>query len=194
MSSYYDAEAPVYDESRGGLPRAQAAAAAVASLVPSRGVAVDVGGGTGIVSLELARIGFSVLVADLSMGMLSIAARRLPGRVVVSSGDRLAIRTGSVDLVTTVWLLHLLPIPVADRVVAEAARVLRPGGFLVTTLDKDLAHRPVRRTNGDHAERVTAVAGRHGLGFVGATSFTAASKWVSAADRDPVFAIAAFRT
>lgn len=194
MSSYYDTEAPVYDASRGGLPRARAAAAAVASLVPTRGVAVDVAGGTGIVSSELARLGFSVLVADLSVGMLSVAAERMPGRVVACSADRLAVRTGSVDVVTMIWLLHLLPIPVADRVVAEAARVLRPRGYLVTTLDKDLAHRRVRRTNADHAERVAVVAGRHGLGFVGATSFTGATGRGSAADAGPAFPLAAFRS
>ncbi|MGH3330128.1 MAG: class I SAM-dependent methyltransferase, partial [Nocardioidaceae bacterium] len=81
-ASYYDAEAAVYDESRGGLARASAAAEAVGSLVPTRGVAVDVAGGTGIVSAELARLGFSVVVTDLSVGMLSVAWPRLPGRVL----------------------------------------------------------------------------------------------------------------
>lgn len=192
-ASYYDVEAPVYDETRGGVPRAQAAAAAVASLVPSRGVAVDVGGGTGIVSAELARLGFSVFVTDLSVGMLSLAFDRLPGRVVASAADRLAIHTASVDVVTTIWLLHLLPIPVADQVVAEASRVLRPGGHFVTTVDKDLAHGRARRTNADHTERISVVAGRHGLGFIGATSFTGGSTWRSATDGDPVFPLVAFR-
>jgi hypothetical protein len=36
-TDYYDHEAPAYDESRGGEPRAQGAAAAVARLVPSGG-------------------------------------------------------------------------------------------------------------------------------------------------------------
>ena len=191
VSSYYDAEAVVYDETRGGHPRAAAAAAAVASLVPTRGLAVDVAGGTGIVSAELSRLGFSMVVVDLSTGMLSLAAGRLPGRVVAASADALPIRSGSMDLVTTVWLLHLLPIEIADRVVAEAARVLRPGGHFVTTVDKDLAHGRARRTNADHAERITGVADRHGLGFIGATSFTGATQWASVGGQ--VFAVSAFR-
>ena len=189
---YYDAEAAVYDDSRGGVPRARAAAAAVATLVPAPGRAVDVAGGTGIVSAELARLGFSVLVADLSVGMLRVAAARLPGRVFAASADRLALRDESVDLVTVIWLLHLLPIPVADRAIAEASRVLRPGGHLVTTVDKDLAHGRVRRTNADHGERVAAVARRHGLGFTGATWFAATTRWASAEDGQ-VFATHAFR-
>ncbi|HET6626162.1 MAG TPA: class I SAM-dependent methyltransferase [Nocardioidaceae bacterium] len=190
--AYYDAEAGRYDDTRGGLPRARSAAAAVASLVPGGGTALDVAGGTGIVSAELARLGFSVLVADLSIGMLSVAASRLPGRVVAGSADRLPVRDSSVDLVTVIWLLHLLAIPVADRVIGEASRVLRPGGHLVTTVDKDLAHGRVRRTNADHGERVAAVARRQGLESVGGASFVAETRWPSA-QGGQVFAVSAFR-
>ena len=184
----------MYDETRGGHRRAQAAAAAVASLVPTRGVALDVAGGTGIVSAELAGVGFSVVVVDLSTGMLALADDRLPGRVVAGSADTLPIRSGSVDLVTTIWLLHLMPIAIADKVVAEAARVLRPAGHFVTTVDKDLAHGRDRRTNADHSDRVSGVAGRHGLGFIGATSFAGTTRWASAGEGDSQsFAVSAFR-
>ncbi|HET7682288.1 MAG TPA: class I SAM-dependent methyltransferase, partial [Marmoricola sp.] len=124
----YDAEAGVYDESRGGRDRARAAAAAVLALVPAGGTALDVAGGTGIVSAELADAGFEVVVADLSLGMLSVAATRLPGRTIAAAAERLPVRDACVDVVTTIWLLHLVPIAVADTVIAEAARVLRPGG------------------------------------------------------------------
>jgi ubiquinone/menaquinone biosynthesis C-methylase UbiE len=191
-TAYYDAEASVYDDTRGGLARARAAAAAITSLAPVGGTAVDVAGGTGIVSAELARHGFSVLVVDLSVGMLAVARTRLPGRVMAASADRLAVRDASIDLVSTVWLLHLLPIRSADQVVAEASRVLRRGGHFVTTVDKDLAHGRLRRTNADHAERVTAVAGRNGMRFVGATSFEASTQWASAT-AGQVFAVSAYR-
>ena len=183
----------MYDETRGGDSRAKAAAAAVASLVPTRGVALDVAGGTGIVSAELAGLGFSVVVVDLSTGMLAVADKRLPGRVVAAAADSLPIRSGSVDLVPTIWLLHLLPIEFADQAIEESARVLRPGGHFVTTVDKDLAHGRARRTNADHAERVSGVAGRHGLGFIGATSFAATTRWGSADGGKQVFPLAAYR-
>ncbi len=191
--SYYDAEAPVYDESRGGRARGRAAAAAVAELVPAGGTLLDVAGGTGIVAVELARLGWSVLVVDGSPGMLRVAAGRLPGRVAVGAADRLPVADASVDLVSTIWLLHLLELRTADAVVAEAARVLRPGGHLVTTVDKDLAHARVRRGWSDHRERVEVQARRHGLSFVGGTSFTGRSAWGSAGGGDPVFPVVALR-
>lgn len=192
-TAYYDAEAAVYDDTRGGVDRARAAAEAIAALVPPRGVALDVAGGTGIVAEQLAGRGFDVLVADLSRGMLSLAAGRLPGRAFVASADRLPVREGSVDLVAMVWLLHLLTIPVADAAIAEAARVLHPGGHLVTTVDKDLAHGHLRRTGADAADRVASVAARHGLHLVGQESFSGRSTWGSASDGDPVFPLAAYR-
>jgi septum formation protein len=192
-SAYYDAEAAVYDETRGGVERARAAADALTALVPATGRLLDVAGGTGIVSAELATRGFDVVVTDLSLGMLRLAEERLPGRAAVAAADRLPVRDASCDVVAMVWLLHLLPIPVADVVLAEAARVLRPGGHLATTVDKDLAHGHRRRTDADAGDRVAAVLHRHGLGFVGQESFTGASVWRSASDGDPVFPLAAYR-
>jgi len=188
----YDDEAERYDATRGGEERARAAANAVAELVPGTGTAVDVAGGTGSVSAELARLGWSVLVTDASVGMLRVARRRLPGRVLQATATRLPLRSASVDLVTTIWLLHLLPVSGADQVLAEVARVLRPGGAFVTTVDKDLAHGRVRRTNGDHRERVEQVAGRLGLAATGSTVFDATTQWASGPDGQR-FPVAAFR-
>ncbi|MFC7101395.1 class I SAM-dependent methyltransferase [Nonomuraea rubra] len=119
----YDLEAGRYDETRGGLPRAEAAARAVLDLVPASGTLLDLACGTGLVTRELAGHGLRVLGVDASAGMARIAAGRV--RVVLGDGRRLPIRDRSVDAVTTIWLLHLLDD--ARPVLAEAARVLRPG-------------------------------------------------------------------
>ena len=187
---YYDREAAVYDESRGGAERARNAAVAVATLLPPGGRLLDVAGGTGIVSAELAAQGRDVLVVDLSMGMLRLARERLPGRVAAARADLLPVADGWVDAVTAIWVLHLLPTEVADRVVAEAARALRPGGRLVTTVDKHGAH---GRDGGDadHRDRVLAVAAQRGLQPVGEAAFSGRSQWGSAGDGDPVFPLMA---
>jgi ubiquinone/menaquinone biosynthesis C-methylase UbiE len=140
----YDKEADAYDATRGGEPRAAAAADAVLGLVPpgTRSL-LDVACGTGIVTRRLAaaRPAARVTGADLTYGMARTAAARLPGAVVLADARALPFPDGVFDAVTSVWLLHLLDRPEDVRaVIAECARVLRPGGVYVTTVDKAAAH------------------------------------------------------
>lgn len=137
----YDAEAEAYDATRGGAPRAEAAAAALTTLLPpGAATLLDLGCGTGIVTTRLTRPGLRVLGADASHGMAAMARRRgIP--VALADATRLPVRSGSLDAVSAIWLLHLLRAPgLVPAVIAEAARVLRPGGVFVTTVDKDSAH------------------------------------------------------
>ncbi|MFH8773739.1 class I SAM-dependent methyltransferase [Streptomyces sp. NPDC017958] len=182
----YDKEADAYDASRGGEPRAEAAAHAVLGLIPDRpGRLLDVACGTGIVTRRLAasRPGLRVTGADLAPGMARTAAARLPGAVLLTDSRRLPFADATFDAVTSIWLLHLLSDPADVRaVVAECARVLRPGGVYVTTVDKAAAHdvgsdidtvlapRP-RRPAQDAAEILTAHAAEHGLQPAGRATF-----------------------
>ncbi|MGW1023838.1 class I SAM-dependent methyltransferase [Streptomyces sp. NPDC002577] len=177
----YDKEAAVYDDTRGGEPRAQAAAEAVLGLVPAASrTLLDVACGTGLVTSRLTRAGLRALGVDISPGMLSVAARRLDGAVVLGDSRRLPFADSSFDAVTAVWLLHLLPD--AAPVVAEAARVLRPGGVFVTTVDKNAAHEtgsdldalvaPHRSAvAADASARITEYAAAHGLRPCGEARF-----------------------
>ncbi|MFC8515567.1 class I SAM-dependent methyltransferase [Streptomyces sp. NPDC057257] len=181
----YDGEAREYDASRGGEARAGAAADALQRLLPPGPCRLlDVGCGTGIVTRRLLRPDRTVLGVDRSPGMLGVAARRVAGGVVCGDATRLPVATDSVDAVVLVWLLHLLPDPAA--VLAEAARVLRPGGRLITTVDKDDAYfaedsdvarltAELRRRHAphvpDHSARLLARAAGHGLDLVGETVF-----------------------
>ncbi|MFI7375479.1 class I SAM-dependent methyltransferase [Actinoplanes sp. NPDC049668] len=189
----YDREADRYDDSRGGEARADEAARAVERLLPSgAGTVIDVGAGTGIVSTRLRRPGRVVVAVDRSSGMLARAAGRLGGRAVRGDATRLPLRPGRADAVVSVWLLHLLSD--AGPVVAEAARVLRAGGVLITTVDKeqsrlvgpsDLADLAAssRREHGplaaDAWERVTALAAARGLVPAGETTFVGVGQGLS---------------
>ncbi|WP_330460723.1 class I SAM-dependent methyltransferase [Streptomyces sp. NBC_00820] len=143
----YDKEADAYDASRGGEARAEAAARAVLGLIPHRpgrpARLLDAACGTGIVTRRLAaaRPGLRVTGTDLAPAMVRMAAARLPGAILRADSRRLPFADASFDAVTTVWLLHLLSDP-ADlhAVIAECARLLRPGGVYVTTVDKARSH------------------------------------------------------
>src|SRR5450759_679508 len=82
---------------------------------------------------------------------------------------RLAVADACLDTVTMVWLLHL--VPNAEPMIAEAARVLRPGGHLVTTVDKAAANGEVTDNPSDARDVVTGLAAEHGLVPAGETSF-----------------------
>ncbi|MEY9926842.1 SAM-dependent methyltransferase [Catenulispora sp. GP43] len=138
----YDLEAAHYDRTRGGVDRARAAAGAVLELVPADcAVLVDVACGTGIVSELLTAPGRTVIGVDMAAGMLALALPRLGGggRAVRGDATRLPVAAGAADAVTFMWLLHLVDDAVVAAAIAEAARILRPGGVLVTTVDKDAA-------------------------------------------------------
>lgn len=180
----YDAEADAYDATRGGSPRAEAAAAAVLGLLPADvGTLLDLGCGTGIVTARMNRPGLRVLGADASHGMASTALRRgVP--VTLADAARLPVRSGSLDAVSAVWLLHLLREPgLVPVVIAEAGRVLRPGGVFVATVDKDSAHdvgsdidavfaAHLTPTPSDASGEVEAYAARSGLRPAGEARFT----------------------
>ncbi|MEU9328867.1 class I SAM-dependent methyltransferase [Streptomyces canus] len=182
----YDKEADAYDVTRGGEPRAAAAADAVLGLIPAQTRRLlDVACGTGIVTRRLAaaRPATRVSGADLTYGMARMAAVRLPGAVVLADGRALPFPDGMFDAVTSVWLLHLLDRPEDVRAaVAECARVLRPGGVYVTTVDKAAAHdvgsdidtvlaRRPRRPAPDAAPLVESYAAAHLLHPAGRARF-----------------------
>ncbi|AUG80652.1 SAM-dependent methyltransferase [Kitasatospora sp. MMS16-BH015] len=184
----YDDEAAGYDASRGGEARAEAAADALTELLPGDArLVADLACGTGIVTARLRRPGREVFGLDLSPGMARVAAGRLPGRVQVADGRRLPLRSGVVDAVVMVWLLHLLAAETAEAVFAEAARVVAPGGVLLTTVEKhgaallppsDVAEliAPVRARcalpHADGLARLTELGTAHGLHPTGRTTFT----------------------
>ncbi|HVX42717.1 MAG TPA: class I SAM-dependent methyltransferase [Mycobacteriales bacterium] len=185
----YDAEAPTYDGKRGGTARAAAAADALSGLLRS-GPVLDVAGGTGIVGEQLRQRGVPILVADRSAGMLAKAAGRLPGCVVQADGARIPFGDGVLGGVVMIWLLHL--VPDVRPFIAEAARSLRVGGVLLTTVDKAAAHGWGQPGEGpDAPARVASIAIEHGLSECGRTRFTGHGMGRDG-NADPVFDVRSF--
>jgi demethylmenaquinone methyltransferase / 2-methoxy-6-polyprenyl-1,4-benzoquinol methylase len=97
------------------------------------GMAVDVAGGTGDIAFRLKDRGFEVAVVDINDAMLGVGRDRALDRAVTDGitwtcgdAEALPLRDSSVDAYTIAFgirnVTHL------DRALAEARRVLRPGG------------------------------------------------------------------
>jgi demethylmenaquinone methyltransferase/2-methoxy-6-polyprenyl-1,4-benzoquinol methylase len=132
----------------------------------ARGVRVlDVGCGTGELARLLLRMtgpAGHVTGVDLSAGMLAVARRKLArfgDRVTLVEGDALALpfADASFDVAASAFVLRNVADP--DRMLAEMARVVRPGGHVVTM---ELSHPPapwVRRLFWAYFRRVPAWLG-----------------------------------
>lgn len=128
----YDGHADWYDDKFRGYGSAEGSGGALARLLgpadPGGAVCVDVGCGTGLHFAAVRGRGYTVVGVDFSGDQLRLAASRDP-RVVRGDARRLPLATGSVPaVVMTFTHTDIDDFPAA---VAEAARVLRPGGRLV---------------------------------------------------------------
>jgi SAM-dependent methyltransferase len=97
------------------------------------GIAVDIGGGYGRLSVILTEYADQVILADPSTAQLRLAEQAFPGgppfaRQLMDPAH-LRFADDSTDLVTLFRVLHHLPDPEPE--LAEAARILRPGGYAV---------------------------------------------------------------
>jgi ubiquinone/menaquinone biosynthesis C-methylase UbiE len=93
-------------------------------------VVVDVGCGTGRAVGELAALGARAVGVDLDEGVIEVARRRWPeGEFRVGDAAALPLDDGSVSGYRADKVLHNLGEP--ESAVAEAWRVLRPGGRAV---------------------------------------------------------------
>lgn len=146
---FFDRVAPLYDLA---MPPADGEALAAGLDGADRPIErlLDVGGGSGRAAAALT--GPDITVVDASVGML-LRARRGRGLLgLAADAGRLPFRDGSVDAVTVVDAFHHLPDQ--DAALAEAARVLAPGGALV-----------VREFDPDHPLGRLLVAGEHAIGM-----------------------------
>jgi ubiquinone/menaquinone biosynthesis C-methylase UbiE len=95
---------------------------------------LDVGTGTGSISLILSGLGHDVTGIDISEGMLAECERKAGERglsLTFQVGDAEALPFGnqSFDMVTSRWVLWTLLRP--DVAISEWMRVLRPGGRIL---------------------------------------------------------------
>ena len=130
----YDRLSRVYDYTEGLLERpARRLLLRLAAPAPGEAV-LDIGAGTGWTLQHLARaVGPTGLACavDLAPGMLAVARRkRYAAPVLVLRADAVALplASGRFDLVVLSFVLDLIPTAQIPTVLAQAQRVVRPGG------------------------------------------------------------------
>jgi len=132
---------------------------------------VDVGCGTGRFTQALQLQGARTVGVDLGPDMLAVAAERAAGPWLVADAARLPFGDRTFDLAVAVTVLEFVADPA--RVVAELARVTRPGGRLVVACLNPASpwglfhRRRLRRPPWRHARLLTrrqllALGGAHG--------------------------------
>lgn len=117
---------------------------------------LDLACGTGALGEQAARAGYRVVGADLSAGMLG--GRRRRGPAVQADASNLGLATGAFDGVLCGYALRNFADLAAS--VAEAARVLRPGGRIALL---EVAEPPNRILRAGHAlwfRRIVPLIGR----------------------------------
>jgi ubiquinone/menaquinone biosynthesis C-methylase UbiE len=114
-------------------PKCLEAALNAVSKEPKPGRAADFGCGTGLFTRPLALNAEHVVALDTSRAMLESASRKLKDLGNVQWVNASVLNTGlpSAELDTVLIANVLQVIKDRDRAMAEAARVLRPGGRLV---------------------------------------------------------------
>ncbi|CCG09412.1 class I SAM-dependent methyltransferase [Pararhodospirillum photometricum] len=117
--------------------------ATVAGPAPAGGRALDLAGGTGDIARALADRGWSVVVCDPSLGMMTVGRARTPTPAITWSagaGEALPFPDASFDLITVSFGFRNMTD--RDAALREALRVLKPGGRFLC-LEFSTPHQPL---------------------------------------------------
>lgn len=128
-SRSFDRAASIYDHTRPLLePIATHGIQALLDIIGPKARILDVGTGTGRISIPLLEHGADLIGCDISSNMLRRLQEKLPSaRIAQADASRLPFPTSHFDVVLTVHVLHLIP-PWREAL-REFRRVLLPGGI-----------------------------------------------------------------
>lgn len=129
----FDRAADFYDQTRDlAAPVLEHGLPALIALLPPQARVLDVGIGTGRISVPLLNLNVDVMGIDLSLKMMAkLRAKRPDVRVAQADASRLPFAARSFDAALTTHVLHLIG-PWRETL-REIRRVVRPGGVYVNT-------------------------------------------------------------
>jgi ubiquinone/menaquinone biosynthesis C-methylase UbiE len=154
IQKIYDIVAPIYDFFFPHFDSYQGTADHIVNnLVESGDRILDLGAGTGFLTVKMAPKAASVVAMDLNRDMLSRARKnalkeRVTGKVAYNIGNavQLPFADGSFSLVTSAFMEVYLTVPEKVQMLREIHRVLKPGGRLIfMTGNGELSGRYIKR-------------------------------------------------
>ena len=125
FKDHFSRQAAAYSRYRPGYP--PELIAYVASVAPSRGLAIDCATGSGQAAVALATHFERVIGVDGSVPQLLRSLSAAGVTYVAALAERLPVRTGCADLLVAAQAAHWFDF---ERFYAECRRVLRPGGVV----------------------------------------------------------------
>ena len=133
----FDRAAEFYDRTRALLPEAERATVELLRTeLAGRRRCLEVGVGTGLISLPLHRAGEPMVGLDLSRPMLAKLVEKAGGAIpfplVLADATRMPFRDDAFGGAVVRWVLHL--VPEWQRLVEELVRVVGPGGTALVNL------------------------------------------------------------
>jgi SAM-dependent methyltransferase len=133
----FDRAAEFYDRTRRLLPEAERGTVELLRAeLTGRGRCLEIGVGTGLISLPLHRAAVPMVGLDLSSPMLVKLVEKaggvMPFPLVLADATRLPFRDDGFGGGVVRWVLHL--VPEWRRLVEELVRVIRPGGTTLVSL------------------------------------------------------------
>lgn len=133
--TFFDSVGPEWDALRKVFNDDALRARAMTRLISPEMTVADIGTGTGILAIELARLGLSVIAVDHSARMLDAARAKIGSeadlRVELRHGEAhsLPVGDGEVDAAFAHMVFQHLPSP--PEALAEMARIAKPGGRVI---------------------------------------------------------------
>ncbi|AEH06086.1 class I SAM-dependent methyltransferase [Methanothermococcus okinawensis] len=134
VKTYWDFRSQSYDDSPGHSGFVDIWRTVLSETFKGKMKILDVGCGTGFLSLILAELGHEVVGIDLSEGMLSKAEKKagdlgLNIDFIIGDAENLPFDDGSFDIVVERHILWTLPNP--DKAIKEWSRVIKNEGKLI---------------------------------------------------------------